>query len=1195
MKSIVFLAFFAFASAVDAQISIVANPSGGCAPITVNFSVTGAPGGSTYEWYFGDGTISNLAAPVKTYTSGGEKFVGVDVFDAGGVFVGSDYQYLNLGGAPEQIYVNQETACIGDDISMYINNGITYQSYTINFGDGSPTQTNTWGSFYHSYTANGSYTVTITTVDACGTGQVTKQIDIVTNNPITPGLTINPTTVCPGDEITLYSNWYLNYVFDYGDGSQPSNDAGHSYASPGVYPVTVYLENGCGNTASLTEYVTVANNIPLDPLDLFVNATPDPQCPGDLVSFGASNGYSSYFWNFGNGVTSVMNYPEYGYSLPGSYNYDVTITNGCGLSETLSGTITIGGTVPVDFVDISAPGSVCPGEGFYVLGSSSGNQFFWNMGDGNTVIAENHVYAYSSPGVYNITLTVANGCGNTASSMHTIVVDANNPVNVNDYSVSIFPAQLCPGDTLLAFGGPGGGTGVNYLWDFGDGTTSAGQQPGGLSLGGLVFDAYKHSYVNQGTYTLTTTITNGCGNTGVVTQQVNVGPGAAPNAGFLFDNDKYNCLNEPVIFQGAGGMQYEWDFGDGSGILTTTGTFVPVYHEYANPGTYKVVLTVTNGCGLKDSDAAFVTIGDSRKTITTNTVNSNCGQANGKAVVIVSGANSPYLYQWTNGDNTAIADTLMAGIYQVNIVDSKGCTDFGIATVSDVEAPTIIPSNVVNVSCYGGQNGAIDITLIGSSAPYSYTWSNGKTTEDINNLMAGPYEVIVKDGAGCTATKSIYVNQPSETTVSIAKIDAACGQNNGQATVNVSGTNAPFNYVWWNGQSSQSVFGLGAGTYSVTVIDGNGCLYPTSVDISNFGGPVIRVDSVIIAGCGGGANSVYITPFGGVAPYTYNWSNGTTAQDLVSVAPGVYTITASGADNCKTVRSFNLDFRKPESQSICMVTVDPVSQKNIVVWEKPANQGNVSQYRIYKETSQAGLYLPVGTLPYDSVSQFLDITADPAIRSWRYRVTAVDNCGNESAPSQIHKTIHLTNNMGINGEVNLIWDFYNGMGYSTVNLWRFSTANGWEMIQAMPSNLTSYTDALPPSGGALAYTIEAIPDAPCVATRAVNHNTTRSNRTTSAMGPVTSTEEVNDSRWLSLYPNPANGIVHVDFFLNEYVDNAMLMVYDMHGRMVETRSFQDIFGQWNTTVDVSAWSAGMYQFVMQSGHLVISKRLVVNK
>jgi hypothetical protein len=151
------------------------------------------------------------------------------------------------------------------------------------------------------------------------------------------------------------------------------------------------------------------------------------------------------------------------------------------------------------------------------------------------------------------------------------------------------------------------------------------------------------------------------------------------------------------------------------------------------------------------------------------------------------------------------------------------------------------------------------------------------------------------------------------------------------------------------------------------------------------------------------------------------------------------------------------------------------------------------------------------------------------------------------------------------------------------------------MIQAMPSNLTSYSDALPPTGGALAYIIEAIPDAPCVATRAVNHNTTRSNRTTSMAGPVSSVNEISETKWMTLYPNPASETVNVDFFVEEYAQDATLMVYDMHGRLMETRVFNDIFGQWNTKVSVADWAGGMYQFVMQSGGFVMSKRVVVNK
>jgi PKD repeat protein len=1181
-----------------AQISAIASTTSGCAPVSVNFSVSGAPGGSQFFWYFSDGGFSTLANPTHVFATAGDHSAFVDVYDASFIYLGSDFVNLQFGGQPDTFYVNRDTACIGDEISMYINNGIQYDSYTINYGDGSPIQTNTWGDFYHTYTANGVYNIVLTVSDACGTFQVNNTVVIKNNYPILDGvLQVSANQVCPGNQVDVWTNWYYDYIFNYGDGSAPTTDDRHTYTQLGTYTITVYLQNGCGLSTAVTDQIQVLNNLPIDPQNAYVNSYPDPQCPGSDVSYSVPSGYSVYEWDFGDGGTSTLQYPSHAYDLPGTYGYSVYIVNGCGFDTTMYNTVVIDQSLPMNYAEVNAPDSVCPGELFHISGSpEDALSLAWNFGDGNTGSGEELLHSYASNGIYTITLTATNGCGNSLQANHQVVVNPNTVPDLNDYFMDIFPQEACPGDTLLFLSGPGGGGGATYRWEYGDGTDNTGETASPLTMFGLTFDVYKHAYSTAGVYTVTGTVTNSCGNSTSRTFDISVGAGAVPEAGFLFDADRYNCLGEPVLFQAAGGNQYQWDFGDGSGILTTTGTLEEVYHAFTEPGTYNITVTVTNGCGLQDAETSELFIPDSRVDIVTNTLSANCGVNNGIAVASVSGLNAPYTLMWTNGDQGAIADSLSSGIYQVNIVDKEGCENFAIATVSDIEAPTIVVSAVVDVSCFGGENGAIDINLIGSSAPYSYTWSNGKFSEDINNLEAGPYEIIVEDASGCIATKSILVEQPEPTYVTVAKLDANCGQNNGQATIQVSGSNAPYSFVWQNGNTNQTVYGLGHGVYNATVIDANGCLYPTSVDISETGGPVIRVDSIINPGCGNGVNSIYITPIGGQAPYSYNWSAGASTQDLVGVGTGTYIVRVTGANSCRSVKSFSLDFEEPESQDICMVTVDPVSQRNVIVWDKPAVQGNVASYNIYKESSQSGLYFLVGNTPYDSLSSFVDYSADPSIRSWRYKITAVDSCGNESEYSPIHKTIHLTNNMGISGEVNLIWDYYSGMNYSTINLWRYSSVDGWNLIQAMPSNLTSYTDATPPSGASsLAYIIEAIPDNPCTATRAVNHNTTRSNRTSAIQGPVSGINDISAETWMNVFPNPASDQVQVSFMAGEYAEHVDLMMYDINGKLVFAAQQDNVFGQGMFRVPAAEFAGGLYMVVIQSGTSAMHQRLLIHK
>jgi PKD repeat protein len=1184
-----------FSLKINAQVSVVVSPQSNCAPAWVDF-VASMTGADTYYWYFGDGSTANGQMPNHTYAYAGTYYIYVDAYNAIGMYIGSGDATITIGGQPDAINVSSDTICIGDEISLSVNNGVPYDNYSINYGNGSPTESNTWGSFWYAYPALGNYTATISVTDFCGTHDVSMPIVVSSNNPIDDGLLqIYSDEVCPGDEIYAYTNWVYTHVFDFGDGTPLSSEPDHTYTSPGTYVATVYLMNGCGYTSTHTDTIDVVTNLGFAGSFPYVNAWPDPQCPNSLVEFSASDGYAGYHWDFGDGNTSNLEYPDYSYAAPGTYNYSLTITNGCGADTTIFDIINIQTGLPVTGVYINAPVERCPNEGVHFSGEPDDATLMeWNFGDGTTGTGQEVIHTYTTAGTYNVILRAYNGCGSVGIANHTITISNTAVPDLNDFMLQVYPDEACPGDTIIYFGGPA--EGIDYTWNFGDGNTSAGTPPGALSFVGSNFDVYEHAYNTTGVYNVSVTITNACGNSTSFSTSVSIGAGAMPDVGFLFDATAYHCLNEPVEFKGAGASQYEWNFGDGTGTLTTTGTLSPVYHTFNEPGVYDVTLTGYNNCGLSDESVQQIIIPDSKMDIFTNSVDANCGVNNGVAIVTISGGNSPYSIQWTNGDNTMIADSLYSGMYQVNITDSKGCTDFAIASVNDTEAPTISVNNVIHASCYGKEDGAIDISLIGNSAPYTYTWSNGSSTEDVNQLEAGPHEVIVQDANGCIASESIIINQPTPVEVTIVKKNAACGQSDGEATANVSGTSGPYAYIWSHGGTTKSVYGLAPGAYTVTVVDANGCLYEATTDISHNGSAIYVVDSINNSGCGASSNSVYLSLINGTSPISYQWSNGTTNQDLVNVAPGEYTLEILDGNGCSAVQTFTLNYEVPETQSICMVTVDPLSQKNAIVWEKPSTAGNVVSYNIYKESSQSGLYFLIGNQPYDSLSTFIDVTADPSIRSWRYKLTAVDGCGNESEYSQIHKTIHLTNNMGISGEVNLIWDYYSGMNYSSVNLWRYSSVDGWVLIQTMPSNLTSYTDATPPSGStSLAYFIEGIPDNPCTATRAVNHNTTRSNRTSAISGPINGIQETIKETFMSLYPNPTAGNVTLYFNLGQYVKAADVKVISQNGSVVYQNTVNDVFETGTIELPLDQLSDGLYHVVLSNGTTIMNKRLIIQK
>ncbi|HIN39685.1 MAG TPA: T9SS type A sorting domain-containing protein, partial [Flavobacteriales bacterium] len=176
------------------------------------------------------------------------------------------------------------------------------------------------------------------------------------------------------------------------------------------------------------------------------------------------------------------------------------------------------------------------------------------------------------------------------------------------------------------------------------------------------------------------------------------------------------------------------------------------------------------------------------------------------------------------------------------------------------------------------------------------------------------------------------------------------------------------------------------------------------------------------------------------------------------------------------------------------VTVDTLLGTNLIIWEKDSPQVATS-YNIYKESTAAGVYYLLDNIPASAISLYEDPISNPQIRSWRYKLSAVDSCGNESDMSTDHKTIHLTINLGLQGTINLIWDHYKGFPVSTYYIKRYLPSTGWVEIDSLASSLTSYTDT-PATQVGLFYQISVKHPDGCFSSKmGKNYNSTRSNTT----------------------------------------------------------------------------------------------------
>jgi hypothetical protein len=208
---------------------------------------------------------------------------------------------------------------------------------------------------------------------------------------------------------------------------------------------------------------------------------------------------------------------------------------------------------------------------------------------------------------------------------------------------------------------------------------------------------------------------------------------------------------------------------------------------------------------------------------TTNT-NIDCfGQASGSVSVNVVGGTAPLTYAWSNGATSQTVNNLPSGSYTVTVTDANGCTEQMSVTITQPQSSLSTTATQVNVLCFGNPSGSIDLSVSGGTGPYVYSWSNGSTTQDISNLAGGSYTGTVTDVLGCTASTSVTITEPTALSITTTSTDEMMGMD-GTATVTVTGGTPNYMYYWMPGGATMaSISGLAAGTYSIMVLDANGC------------------------------------------------------------------------------------------------------------------------------------------------------------------------------------------------------------------------------------------------------------------------------------------------------------------------------------------------------------------------------------
>lgn len=634
-----------------------------------------------------------------------------------------------------------------------------------------------------------------------------------------------------------------------------------------TYTITVTDANAC---------VAVDSISPASPATLIAGIQPQTNICGtssiDAVAAGGTAPYS-YVWSSGDTLSSIPS------PAVGTWSITVTDANGC----TDSHSVTTGspGAVAVSSVQLLA---ACNGNSGSVLLSVVGGSMPYTYGwsDGQT----SQTATGLSAGLYTFTVTDAAGCADTG------MYQCNGTVPTGTCSNLFFSEYI-------------EGSSQNKAIEIFNPTSST------VSLSDYNVELY----------------TNG---SATVSQNLSLFGSLAPDSVYVIAHGLAALAGivNTVDLSNSGVMAYN---GNDALVLSYLGTPIDIIGEIGvNPGTEWVVGSgsTLNYTLVRDATVADGTtdwaVGATQWTVYPQNTDSligahsangcnnacnilltpsvagaiSCAGDSGSVAANASGGIGAISYAWSNGGTTDVISNIPAGTYYVTATDSAGCSISDSIVLSAPQAMTV-GFNTVNSAC--GAFGSSASVPSGGTPMYTYLWSNGQTDSIATGLNAGTYTLTLTDGNGCTVVGADTLESFTVTAEIDTSWNISCsGAADGFAAVGVVGGFAPFTYMWSSGQSTPGISNLLPQNYAVTVTDFLGCTSVAGVAISEPG-PLVPSGFTNPDYCSGNSGEVHASASGGVQPYSYLWSSGSTDSTDANLPAGTYIVTITDANGCTTI------------------------------------------------------------------------------------------------------------------------------------------------------------------------------------------------------------------------------------------------------------------------------------------------------
>lgn len=711
----------------------------------------------------------------------------------------------------------------------------------------------------------GTYSVTITDKNNCvktGSVTVTEPAVLIAT---ASGTNITCNGACNGTASVSVTGGSGSNTYSWAPGGATTSTI--TNLCPGTYTVTVRDVNNCVST----DQVTITQPKVLDATPTFTNISCNGACNGTATA-AATGGTTPYSYRW-LPMLPPLTTPTITGLCPGTYSLVVTDVNGC-KDTSASFVITQPSLLAVNATSVNITcNGVCNGSASAnPSGGTAPYTYSWAPGGQSTKSISGLCV-----GNYTVTVTDVNACVKT----QIVSITQPNTLAVSLGSTAITCNGVCNASVTSTVSG--GTPGYTFLW-----------APGGETTANI-------SNKCAGTYTLTVTDNLGCVKTATrtITQPTLLSLNTASSQVTCFGL----CTGSASAIAGGGTPPYTYSWAPGSQATATISGLCA--------GTYTVTAKDAAGC----TQIKTVTISQPAQLFANPVVvdNASCaGLCNGSATSIPIGGTAPFTYLWTPGNTTsATATNLCQGTYSVKVTDVNSCTSTQSVTITQpVPVAATISSSTSSCNIC---NGSATATASGGTGPYTYTWApTGQTTATATGLCPNTtYTVTVTDSKGCTSTASVTILQTILIKITTSSTVLSCaGTCDGTVTANATGGTLPYSYLWagpGGPYSTQTVSGLCAGTYTVTVSDAAGCFNTDTVTFTNP--PVLAVSTTstnltCFGSCNGSATG---TATGGTGAYTYSWApGGQTTATATGLCAGTYTLTVHDAKGCSATSTVTI-------------------------------------------------------------------------------------------------------------------------------------------------------------------------------------------------------------------------------------------------------------------------------------------------